>query len=252
MTDRRDFLASVRASLGRSPGDMLTATPPGFEAIKSIDERRQRAEQVRAVMAERAVDLLEELANSATVAGWRVHRVAEDDDEAVDVITRICVETNARQVLKSGEEMIAGLKGLDESLESVGIEIETAVQPRTDDAETAARNEAEHRTKLFEADVGLTGSDYAIAETGTVVVHPRSGLSRLVSLAPPRHIAVVRRGTILPSLDELFLLESEAHGNGTLASSMNLITGPSRTGDIEGVIVEGIHGPIEVHMVLVG
>ena len=140
----------------------------------------------------------------------------------------------------------------DESLESAGIEAETAVQPRTDDTETAERNEAEHRTKLFTADVGITGSDYAIAETGTVVVHPRSGLSRLVSLAPPRHIAVVRRGTILPSLDELFLLESEAHANGTLASSMNLITGPSRTGDIEGVIVEGIHGPIEVHMVLVG
>ena len=251
MTDRRDFLASVRASLGRSPGDMLTATPPGFEVIKSIDERRQRAEQVRAVMAERAGDLLEELESSAAEAGWRVHRVAEDA-EIADTITRICIDVKARMVLKSGEQMIAALKDLDESLESAGIEIETAVQPRTDDAETAARNEAKHRTKLFEADVGITGSDYAIAETGTVVVHPRGGLSRLVSLAPPRHIAVVRRGTILPSLDELFLLESEAHGNGTLASSMNLITGPSRTGDIEGVIVEGIHGPIEVHMVLAG
>ena len=251
MTNRRGFLASVRASLGRSPGDMLTATPPGFEVIKSISERKHRAEQVRAVMAERAGDLLEELESSAAKAGWRVHRVAEDA-EIADTITRICIDVKARMVLKSGEQMIAALKGLDESLESAGIESETAVQPRTDDAETAARNEAEHRTKLFTADVGITGSDYAIAETGTVVVHPRSGLSRLVSLAPPRHIAVVRRGTILPSLDELFLLESEAHGNGTLASSMNLITGPSRTGDIEGVIVEGIHGPIEVHMVLVG
>ena len=122
-----------------------------------------------------------------------MHRVAEDA-EIADTITRICIDVKARMVLKSGEQMIAALKGLDESLESAGIEIETAVQPRTDDTETAARNEAEHRTKLFEADVGITGSDYAIAETGTVVVHPRSGLSRLVSLAPPRHIAVVRRG----------------------------------------------------------
>ena len=251
MTNRRGFLASVRASLGRSSDEMpvLSSTDIGVSA--SIGERRQRAEQVRAVMAERAGDLLEELESSAAEAGWRVHRVAEDA-EIADTITRICIDVKARMVLKSGEQMIAALKGLDESLESAGIEIETAVQPRTDDTETAARNEAEHRTKLFEADVGITGSDYAIAETGTVVVHPRSGLSRLVSLAPPRHIAVVRRGTILPSLDELFLLESEAHGNGTLASSMNLITGPSRTGDIEGVIVEGIHGPIEVHMVLVG
>ena len=251
MTDRREFLASVRESLGRSPGDGPMDARPGFEVIESIDERRRLAEQVRAVMAERAGELLEELAGSAAMAGWNVHR-ASTDDEVVEKITRICVDTKARHVLKSGEEMIAGLKGLDESLAQAGIEIDTAVLPQTDDPDTAARNEAEHRTKLFEADVGLTGSDYAIAETGTVVVHPRPGLSRLVSLAPPRHIAVVRRGAILPSLDELFVLESEAHANGTLASSMNLITGPSRTGDIEGVIVEGIHGPIEVHMVLAG
>ncbi len=181
--------------------------------------------------------------------GWRVHR-ARSDDEVVEAITRICVAVDARNVLKSGEEAITGLEGLDDSLESAGIETRLAVQAGADDPETAAKNEAEYRKKLFEADVGITGSDYAIAETGTVVVHPRRGLSRLVSLSPTRHIAVVRRGTVLPSLDELFLLESEAQANGTLASSMNLITGPSRTGDIEGVIVEGIHGPIEVHMVL--
>ena len=62
MTDRRDFLASVRASLGRSSDEkpVLSSTDIGVSA--SIGERRQRAEQVRAVMAERAGDLLEELA----------------------------------------------------------------------------------------------------------------------------------------------------------------------------------------------
>lgn len=251
MTDRRDFLASVRASLGRSSGDGPTAAPTGFDVIAPADERWQRAEQVRAVMAERAGELLEELAGSAVKAGWRVHR-ARSDEDVVEAITRICVDSGARQALKSGEEMISALNGLDASLASAGIETRTAVMQQADDEETATRNLAEHRSRLFEADVGITGSDYAIAETGTVVVHPRGGLSRLVSLAPTRHIAVVRRGTVLPSLDELFLLESAAFANGTLASSMNLISGPSRTGDIEGVIVEGIHGPIEVHMVLVG
>ena len=251
MTDRREFLSSVRASLGRSFGEGPTAAPPGFDVIAPIDERGKRAEQVRAVMAERAGELVEELAESAAAAGWRVHR-AMSDGEVVEAITRICVDTDARMVLKSGEESITGLEGLDSSLASAGIEVGIAVQPQADDHEVAARNEDDHRARLFDADVGITGSDYAIAETGTVVVHPRRGLSRLVSLAPTRHIAVVRRGTVLPSLDELFLLESEAQANGTLASSMNLITGPSRTGDIEGVIVEGIHGPIEVHMVLVG
>ena len=251
MTDRRDFLASVRESLGRSSGDRSTLAPPELVQPGSIGEIGQQAEQVRAVMAERAGDLLENLARTAAEAGWRVHRTVAND-EVVDVITRICVGVNAKVVLKSGEQMICEMQGLDESLESAGIEIESVVRPRDGDASAAAKGQAERRTMLFEADVGITGSDYAIAETGTVVVHPRRGLSRLISLAPPRHIAVVRRGTILPSLDELFLLESEAHVNGTLASSMNLITGPSRTGDIEGVIVEGIHGPIEVHMVLVG
>ncbi len=251
MTDRREFLASVRESLGRSSGDGPTAAPPGFDVIAPAEVRGKRAEQVRAVMAERAGELTEELADSAAAAGWRVHR-AKSDEEVVEAITRICVAVDARNVLKSGEEVISGLQSLDYSLASAGIETKLAVQARVDDPEAAAESEAEHRKQLFEADVGITGSDYAIAETGTVVVHPRRGLSRLVSLAPTRHIAVVRRGTVLPSLDELFLLESEAQANGTQASSMNLITGPSRTGDIEGVIVEGIHGPIEVHMVLVG
>ena len=251
MTNRREFLSSVRESLGRPAGEGPTAAPTGYDVIAPADERRQRAEQVRAVMAERAGELLEELAGSADKAGWRVHRARADDD-VVEAIARICVDTGARRVLKSGEEMISALNRLDDSLASAGIEVSPAVQQQADDEETAARNLAEHRSRLFEADVGITGSDYAIAETGTVVVHPRRGLSRLVSLSPTRHIAVVRRGTVLPSLDELFLLESAAFANGTLASSMNLITGPSRTGDIEGVIVEGIHGPIEVHMVLVG
>jgi L-lactate dehydrogenase complex protein LldG len=109
---------------------------------------------------------------------------------------------------------------------------------------------AEAKKAVFSADVGITGVDYAIAETGTVVLYPRKGLSRLVSLAPPTHIAVLRPGEVLESLDELFAMERDDFLSGEFAGSMNLISGPSKTGDIEGTIVTGIHGPLEVHLVI--
>ena len=65
---------------------------------------------------------------------------------------------------------------------------------------------ADFRQKAISADIGITGVDYAIAETGSAVLLPRKGVSRVVSLVPPVHIAVVESGQVLPSLDELFTL----------------------------------------------
>jgi L-lactate dehydrogenase complex protein LldG len=72
--------------------------------------------------------------------------------------------------------------------------------------------------------------------------------ARMISLLPPAHIAVVPSSRILTSLDELFtLLPSPAE----VTSSMVLITGPSRTGDIEQILVRGVHGPGELTVVVV-
>ncbi len=108
------------------------------------------------------------------------------------------------------------------------------------------------RESCINADVGLTGVDHAVAETGSVVLLPRRGVSRLVSLLPPVHLAVVRRGEVLPGLDELFALQRLDHIEGGLGSYLNIITGPSRSADIEYTLVTGVHGPGEVHMVLLG
>ena len=94
--------------------------------------------------------------------------------------------------------------------------------------------------------------DYAIAETASCVLLARKGVSRVVSLLPPVHIAVVESGQVLPSLDELFTLRRQDFMRGDLGSYMNLISGPSRSADIEYKIVTGVHGPGEVHMVLLG
>lgn len=98
------------------------------------------------------------------------------------------------------------------------------------------------------AGFGITGADYALADTGTVVLFSSPEEARLISLLPPVHIAVVAREKILSGLDELLALVP----NPTeLTSSMVLITGGSRTADIEQVLVRGVHGPGEIHVVVV-
>jgi L-lactate dehydrogenase complex protein LldG len=110
------------------------------------------------------------------------------------------------------------------------------------------------REEIVAAGVGITGADYAVAETGSVVILPRKGLSRLVSLVPPVHIALVRAREIVESLDDVFLLRRLDYyqNGGDMGSYLNFISGPSRTADIEQTLVVGVHGPKEVHLVLLG
>lgn len=96
--------------------------------------------------------------------------------------------------------------------------------------------------------VGITSADYALADTGTLVMIASPAEARLVSLLPPVHIAVVPASRILTSLDELLAVLPDP---ARVTSSMVLITGPSRTADIEQILVRGVHGPGEIHVVIV-
>ena len=105
------------------------------------------------------------------------------------------------------------------------------------------------REACAEADIGLTSADFALADTGTLVFLSESQESRLISLLPPVHIAVIERDKILTSLDELLL---RVPNPSVQSSAMVLITGPSRTADIEMRLVRGVHGPGEIIVMIVG
>ncbi len=98
------------------------------------------------------------------------------------------------------------------------------------------------------SDAGITGADFALADTGSLVMTSSPREARMISLLPPLHLAVVSEQSILSGLDELF--ETLPHPAGQ-SSSMVLITGPSRTADIEQILVRGVHGPGEIHVVVV-
>jgi L-lactate utilization protein LutC len=99
------------------------------------------------------------------------------------------------------------------------------------------------------AQVGITSADYALADTGSLVMLSSPQEARMISLLPPVHIAVAPLERMLTGLDELFTVLPRP---AEQTSSMVLITGPSRTADIEQILVRGAHGPGQVIVILVG
>ena len=97
--------------------------------------------------------------------------------------------------------------------------------------------------------LGVTGCFCAIAETGTLVFVSGAQTPTATTLLPDTHIAVVRAGRIVPGMEEAFALVRTERG--ALPRAINMISGPSRTGDIEQTIVLGAHGPYRVHILLV-
>ena len=101
---------------------------------------------------------------------------------------------------------------------------------------------------LFSVDAAITGVVTAIAEHGTLVGESGAAVARGASLIPPVHIAVVDTSQLLADLHDYF---AGLARRPDLPANINLISGPSKTADIEGVLVTGVHGPGSVHVVLV-
>lgn len=94
---------------------------------------------------------------------------------------------------------------------------------------------------VWDAEVGVTAADLAVAETGSLFLATGPGRPRLYSLCPMLHLVVIPRERIVGTLAEAFARLSDR--------STAIITGPSRTADIEGILVRGVHGPGDIVVV---
>ncbi|MGQ9653883.1 MAG: LutC/YkgG family protein [Thermodesulfobacteriota bacterium] len=218
--DRDRILTSLELALGFPTRDPVLAAPegrlsqPGFEALQQPWDRFQ-----------------EELAR---VSG-RFH-VAKDVDGAREIVLAVIEEHSVRSAMRWEHQTLESLR-LDELLEDAGVEI---LSSRADSAffERAAR-----------ADMGISAAHGVLVESGTIVVKASAGQARSVSLLPPVHLAVVKHDQRMESvLDLPHLLRGFRDHDGRLPSAFHLITGPSRTADIEITIVLGVHGPRVLHV----
>lgn len=236
------FLQRVREALGRSEPLLHMPDIPALKA--TLPRQEEKVRTVRAKVETRRPELLVQLAETAADAAWNVHGPTAAED-AADVVAEIVVRLGARRVIRSAEEIFRRLD-VDGALRRNGISPTILATGRS-------RGRSALKGLAFSADLGITGVTYAIAETGTCVVTPRKGVARMTSLAPPALVVLVEAEQVLATLDDYFALTRLAYhkSRGRVPNYVNFISGPSRTADIEQTLTIGVHGPGEVHMVLV-
>jgi len=107
------------------------------------------------------------------------------------------------------------------------------------------------KNALEACDAGITACEAAVAQTGSILVSSGTCGGRALSILPHVHVVILHVAQVAGTLGDAFELVRERHA-GRLPSMLSFITGPSRTGDIERILVLGAHGPKELVVVLVG
>ncbi|MBK8452618.1 MAG: LutB/LldF family L-lactate oxidation iron-sulfur protein [Thiofilum sp.] len=272
----------VRAHFRKAMDTLMTNRRNQFPDNAELQRLRDQAQVIRANALSKLPELLEQLEANLTQNGIHVHW-AETTDEANDIVLKIMQKHNATWMIK-GKSMVSEEMGLNHFLESKGIEAlesdlgEFIIQldgetpshiimpaihkskeqiaklfnekfpdiPYTEDVDTLTRTARDIlREKFYNAPVGLSGVNFAVAETGTLCLVENEGNGRMSTTIPPVHIAVtgiekvVEKFSDIPPL--LSILPRSATGQ-PITTYFNMISSPRKQGEKDG--------PEEVHLVL--
>jgi L-lactate dehydrogenase complex protein LldG len=180
--------------------------------------------------------------------------VEESYEERLSLFRRNAVELKAEFFSVDGaERMAALLLELRESLKWKKIGVHRG--GLTDEARQvlglpACETDRSYDVNQLEScDVGITECDALIAQTGSVLLTSRSAGGRALSVLPPHHLVLARKDELIADLPDAFALVKRKYAPD-YPSFISLITGPSRTGDIERILVLGAHGPRKLTIIL--
>jgi L-lactate dehydrogenase complex protein LldG len=211
--ERAAFLDRIRDELRGGPDSPLPIERPRSFGSGDGSEGRQRIERFAAA--------LEGLGAAA--------RFVPSQEELANVVAELAAPSRAAVLSDDAgpfrEEVEAGLA-------SAGC----ATEPFS--REAAAR-----------VDLGVTSAVAAVASTGSLLIGGGDGSARVASLLPPAHLAVIGESALIAGFEELYELLPTVVADGRSAV---LVTGPSRTADIEMQVVRGVHGPGSLAVIVVG
>ena len=244
IASKEAFLNTVRTALAKgnvgADHTQQIAEPSPSEDHNVV----QKAAALRVYLAQRKDALLEQLHKNALLQEWNVKFVSSDD-EAREAVVRIAIGLHAQRVVRTDHPVVKRL-ALDEAFGAKSIQstLLASGSPGVD--------EGGIQLLAAKANIGITGMDYLIAETASASLVSRAGAVRMTSLLPPVHIAVAQADQVVGSIEDLLVFrQAELAEESSSNWYMNLISGPSKTADIEQTIVIGVHGPGEVHLVLI-
>jgi L-lactate dehydrogenase complex protein LldF len=273
---------NLQAALDANADRRIGVRREALASLPDPEALRQRAHQVRADVIAHLDQYVDQFAGQAQQNGMIVHHAA-DAKEAIKIVLEICAGHNAKLVAKS-KTMLGEEIELNHALEKAGLQVvetdlgEYIVQlrgerpshliapavhlrrgevgqtfheklgiPLTEDIPTLTGVARRVLRNIFlTADIGISGVNLGVAETGTVCVLTNEGNGRMVTTYPPVHIALMGIERLVPSMDDLALMLSLLARSGTgqkLTVYTSLLHGPRRVGEVDG--------PLERHLVLV-
>jgi L-lactate utilization protein LutC len=177
-------------------------------------------------------DLAERFTASLTAVRGEVRRTNALETALLEVGT-ILDEISAKTVVANNESPLS----------------EAGLEERWQEREwhVVGQTPGDLRAFCARADAGLSGVEAALAETGSLVVHSGVGKSRLATLLPPVHIALVPVSCLEP---DIFTWTASRNKEMSMPANLNLISGPSKSADIEFTLTLGVHGPKRLVAVL--
>lgn len=273
---------TVRQTVGRVQDHFKSVRAKAFDDLGDVGRWRRHAEAVRQHTMENLDAFLEQFADRVRANGGHVH-FAADAREACDYVVRVAQRHGVRRVVK-GKSMVTEEIHLNDALQGAGIEVtetdlgefilqlakerpfhivgpaihknreqiaalfsELAGEALPPHPETLTRFAREFlRDKFFQADMGVTGCNFAIAESGSVVLFSNEGNIRMATTLPPVHVVVMGMERVVPTwedLDALLTLLPRSTTGQKTSSYISAVTGPRRAGEADG--------PEEWHVVIV-
>ncbi len=256
MHGQQEFIDTLRTALGRNngaaPANDLFTTRPSSEQAALLEKIQTRT----ATEKKKLVEVLKKVAGPLYI-DLHLHASLEDTARGIaDLILQKDPEWGTEKNIVCWEHPLLNQLELQSLPALQDIAIHTT--PLSDATDTArplsSAQKLAVRTQVEKSFIGITSADYCVAATATLALKSRPGQARSVSLVPSIHVVVIEERQMLATLEELYTLlkwdpTEQAEG---LTNCLSLISGPSKTGDIELIMVHGAHGPRELHLFVVG
>jgi L-lactate dehydrogenase complex protein LldG len=252
MTTQHDFIGRVAAALGNAG-----ATERRRATVFSARPGRRNGEILKRTRTRTDVDrmmLLKELIVQGKPLNLRVISKKDPSDTAAAIAALV----EERSPEWEGPKSVAAWRHpLLDSLDLPAIlarqKVPVYLPRQTNGTPESMDERSRFRSRVQTAFIGITSADYCLAQTATLVMKTVPGRDRSVSLLPSIHVAVIELNQIIRNLPELYacLKYDGKPPDWGFSNCLTLISGPSKTADIELTMVHGAHGPRELYLYVI-